>query len=75
MVAATSVAERIKWGRPTLAAETAVTVTVLAFILQVTVMAAAEAAAAAALRVRMGPPKQAAELDPHKPVDPDPGRA
>ena len=32
-------------------------------------------AAAAVLRVRMGPPKQAAELDPHKPVDPDPGRA
>ncbi len=62
--------------------------TVLAFILRVTVMAAAVvaaaevvaavaavAAAAAALRVRMGPPKQAAELDPHKPVDPDPGRA
>jgi hypothetical protein len=66
-----------------LAAETAATVTVLAFILRVTVMAAAVAAtaevvaavAAAVLRVRMGPPKQAAELDPHKPVDPDPGRA
>jgi transcriptional regulator of nitric oxide reductase len=81
------VAERIKWGRPTLAAETAATVTVLVCILRVTVMAAAvvaaaaeavaaeAAAAAAALRVRMGPPKQAAELDPHKPVDPDPGRA
>ncbi len=52
--------------------------TVLAFILRVTVMAAAvvaaaavaaaaevvAAVAAAALRVRMGPPKQAAELDP-----------
>jgi len=37
--------------------------------------AVAEVAKAAALRVRMGPPKQAAELDPHKPVDPDPGRA
>ncbi len=73
-------AERIKWGRPTLAAETAAMVTVLASILRVTVMAAAAevvaavAAAVAALRVRMGLPKQAAELDPHKPVDPDPGR-
>ncbi len=83
MAAAASVAERIKWGRPTLAAETAATVTVLVCILRVTVKAAAVAAAAeavavevaaAALRVRMGPPKQAAELDPHKPVDPDPGR-
>jgi hypothetical protein len=37
--------------------------------------AAAEVVAAVALRIRMGPPKQAAELDPHKPVDPDPGRA
>ena len=90
--AAASVAERIKWGRPTLAAETAATVTVLVCILRVTVTAAAvvaaaavaaaagavaaeAATAAAALRVRMGPPKQAAELDPHKPVDPDPGRA
>ncbi len=86
-VAAASVAERIKWGRPTLAAETAATV--LASILRVTLMAAAAevvaavaaaaevvaAVAAAALRVRMGPPKQTAELDPHKPVDPDPGRA
>ena len=86
-VAAASVAERIKWGRPTLAAEMAATVTVLASILRVTVMAAAVVAVAAvaaaaevvaavaALRVRMGAPKQAAELDPHKPVDPDPGRA
>jgi hypothetical protein len=75
------VAERIKWGRPTLAAQTAATVMVLASILRVTVMAAAAAvavagvASAAAPRERMGPPKQAAELDPHKPVDPDPGRA
>ncbi len=68
--AAASVAEHIKWGRPTLAVETAATGTVLASILRVTVMAAA-----AALRVRMGLPKQAAKLDPHKPVDPDPGRA
>ncbi len=76
-------AERIKWGRPTLAAETAAMVMVLASILRVAVMAAAVAAvaevvaavAAAALRVRMGLPKQAAELDPHKPVDTDPGRA
>jgi hypothetical protein len=80
-----SVAERIKWGRPTLAAETAATVTVLTSILRVMVMAAAAevvvavaaaaVAAVAVLRVRMGTPKQAAELDPHKPVDPDPGRA
>jgi negative regulator of sigma E activity len=39
------------------------------------VVAAAAVMAAVALRVRMGLPKQAAELDPHKPVDPDPGRA
>ncbi len=78
--AVASVAERIKWGRPTLAAETAATVTVLASLLRVTVMSAAaevvaSVAAAAALRVRMGLPKQAAELDPHKPVDQVPGRA
>jgi hypothetical protein len=78
--AVASVAECIKWGRPTLAAETAATVTVLASLLRVTVMAAAaevvaSVAAAGALRVRMGLPKQAAELDPHKPVDPVPGRA
>jgi hypothetical protein len=36
---------------------------------------AAMVAAAAVLRVRMGLTKQAAELDPHKLVDPDPGRA
>jgi hypothetical protein len=56
-----------------------VTVTAAAVVAAAAVAAAAGAvaaeAAAAALRVRMGPPKQAAELDPHKPVDPDPGRA
>jgi len=55
------VVERIKWGRPTLAAETAATVTVLVSILRVTVMfpaaeVVASVAAAAALRVRMGLP-------------------
>ncbi len=43
--AAASVAEGIKWGRPTLAAQT---VTVLASILRVTVMATAAAVAVAA---------------------------
>jgi hypothetical protein len=41
----------------------------------VAVAVAMVAAAAAVLRVRMGLTKQAAELDLHKPVDPDPCRA